>query len=485
MSQGDPFRELHAPKPSFGEACVNSARTGLTVGLAGALVIGLFTAAIRAAGDGPLELQGIFYRSAIWALVLFAGAFGLALLAHSRDLLDRTFRAAAFCATFFGLGMVLVFFAALVQQCGKYFESTPALVEERNALLKERAADAQAIINREMKDIDRQMNDELKIASTDAERTQIRKDYEEIKAMKKKDLAITLKEYVTAADRDVRQDTSSTALLGHFLRAGPSSEPQDAGIWPALLGSIWLALITLLIAVPLGVGAAVYLEEYRSSGILARIIQININNLAGVPSVVFGILGAFVFVELFFKNLEGELYTPYFLQLILGEHRADRLVHAVFGERIAARNVLGGGMTLALLTLPIIIVSSQEAIRAVPVSIRHGALALGATHWQVVWHHVLPQARPGILTGTILAMSRAMGEAAPLVLFGALLFVGQEPSLFSRFTILPMQIFGWAGRPEDAWRHNAAMASIVLMIALLALNGLAIYLRYRGQRQLQ
>jgi phosphate transport system permease protein len=160
---------------------------------------------------------------------------------------------------------------------------------------------------------------------------------------------------------------------------------------------------------------------------------------------------------------------------------------------IAARNALGGGLTLGLLTLPVIIVSAQEAIRAVPSSIRHGAYALGATKWQVIWGLVLPLARPGILTGTILSVSRAIGEAAPLVLFGALLFVNQDPSLFSRFTVLPMHIFGWADRPAitmegqavDIWRYNAALASVVLLVVLVLLNAAAILLRNRAQRKMQ
>jgi phosphate transport system permease protein len=159
------------------------------------------------------------------------------------------------------------------------------------------------------------------------------------------------------------------------------------------------------------------------------------------------------------------------------------------GAAVAARNVLGGGLTLGLLTLPVVIVAAQEAIRAVPVTVRHGAYALGATRWQVIWHHVLPLARPGILTGTILALARAVGEAAPLVLFGALLFVNEDPGLFSRFTILPMQIFGWADLPAviegdervEIWRYNAAMASLLLLTVLLALNAVAIVLRSRTQ----
>jgi phosphate transport system permease protein len=186
--------------------------------------------------------------------------------------------------------------------------------------------------------------------------------------------------------------------------------------------------------------------------------------------VVYGILGAFVFVELIFKPLENH-----------------------YPDTFAARNVMGGGLTLGLLTLPVVIVSAQEAIRAVPSSLRHGAYALGATHWQTIWGVVLPMARPGILTGTILSLSRAIGEAAPLVLFGALLFVNQDPSLFSRFTVLPMQIFGWADQPAitidgesiDIWRYNAALASVVLLVLLLTMNGLAIYLRNRAQKRMR
>jgi phosphate transport system permease protein len=309
-----------------------------------------------------------------------------------------------------------------------------------------------------MAQIDREMADELKGAANEAEKAQIRKDYEEIKSRKRADLEVTMQELIQAEER-IRKDTSAPALLAHFFTAGPSSEPQEAGILPALLGSLYLVAITLAIAVPLGLGAAIYLEEYRQSSWLAHIIQVNINNLAGVPSVMYGILGAFVFVELIFKPMES--------------------------PAIAARNVLGGGLTLALLTLPLIIVSAQEAIRAVPVSLRHASLALGATRLQTIWRVVLPSASPGILTGVILAMSRALGEAAPLVMFGALLFVNHNPSLFSRFTVLPMQIFGWSDRPAEIWLRNAGLASTILVLTLLALNGTAIYLRQRWQRNIK
>jgi phosphate transport system permease protein len=298
------------------------------------------------------------------------------------------------------------------------------------------------------------MQQELRSAEDDAVRASIRKDFEGFKQKELAALKQTTEEMLHAG-RDIRLDTSPPALLGHFLTSGPSSEPEDAGIQPALLGSLLLALITIVFALPIGVGAAIYLEEYRYSNALAGIIQLNINNLAGVPSVMYGILGAFVFVELIFKPMES--------------------------ETIAARNALGGGLTLALLTLPIIVVSAQEAIRAVPSSLRHGSLALGATQWQTIWRVVLPSAIPGILTGVILALCRAIGEAAPLVMFGALLFVNHNPTLFSRFTVLPMQIFGWSDRPQVAWHYNAALASAILVGVLLLLNGTAIYLRHRAQ----
>lgn len=372
-----------------------------------------------------------------------------------RRFIDRAFRYVGFAATFFGLGMLLLFLIGLAADGVKYIRETPRLVEQTNQEKLARAADAKKFMADALADLDRQEKEHLAQAATEEKKQEVRalfKDY--IRPNKTKDLEQTFREYEADA-ANIRTDTSSWGVLLHFLTAGPSSQPEDAGILPALLGSIYLGVITVCIAVPLGVGTALYLEEYSQRNWLAKVIQININNLAGVPSVVYGILGAFVFVELIFKPMES--------------------------PTIAARNVLGGGMTLALLTLPVVIVSAQEAIRAVPVSIRHGAYALGATKWQTIWSLVLPCSLPGVMTGTILAMARAMGEAAPLVLFGALLFVNQEPTLFSRFTVMPMQIFGWADRPDPQWQANAAMASIFLLLAILALNGAAIWLRQRSQ----
>lgn len=373
--------------------------------------------------------------------------------------LARIFPATALCATLFGLFMLVVFFWRIGTDVAYWFQTMPALVEQRNEVLAEKAAEArklESLIAREMLEIDEEMAQELRAAGTAKEKDEIRKDYAKIRARRTSDKRATAQELLRD-ESDIRPHPSPVDLLGYFLTHSPSNEPQDVGIMPALLGSIYLGLITLLFAVPLGVGAAIYLEEYRASSWLAHVIQVNINNLAGVPSVMFGILGAFVFVEFIFKPLES--------------------------PTIAARNVLGGGLTLALLTLPVIIIASQEALRTVPSSLRHAAYALGATRWQVVQKVVLPSSLPGILTGIILALSRALGEAAPLVLFGALLFVNHNPTLFSRFTVLPMQIFGWADRPADVWRYNAALASAVLIVLLLGLNAIAIYLRQRAQKK--
>ena len=251
-----------------------------------------------------------------------------------------------------------------------------------------------------------------------------------------------------------------------FIARPQTSEPLTAGVRTALLGSLWTILFTILLAFPIGVGAAIYLEEYASDNWLNRIIQTNINNLAGVPSIIYGILGLAIFV----RTLE---------PLTSG---------AVFGlvdpTTANGRTVLSGGLTLGLLVLPIIIINAQEAIRAVPRSLRNASYGVGATKWQTVWSHVLPNAMPGILTGTILAISRAVGETAPLVVVGASTAISFDPSSpFSKFTTLPMQIYQWTARPQDEFRSLAAAAILVLLIMLLSLNASAILLRNRFSRR--
>jgi len=229
-----------------------------------------------------------------------------------------------------------------------------------------------------------------------------------------------------------------------FLTEFPSRNPEAAGIKSAIVGSLWMMGLTTLISVPLGVAAAIYLEEYAAQGWFLRIIQINISNLAGIPSVIYGILGLGLFVRL--MALE--------------------------------RSLIAGALTMSLLILPIIVISTQEALRAVPQGIRESAYALGATRWQVIYSHLLPMAAPGIFTGVILALSRAIGETAPLIMIGALTFIAFLPqSVMDPFTVLPIQIFNWTARPQDEFRSLAAAAIIVLMIFLLGMNLSAIMLR--------
>lgn len=235
-----------------------------------------------------------------------------------------------------------------------------------------------------------------------------------------------------------------------FLTGFPSRRPERAGIYGALIGSVYVISVASVTSFLLGVGAAVYLEEYATRGWFVKAVQINISNLAGVPSVVYGLLG----LEIFARTLG------------LGD------------------SVLAGGFTMGLLILPIVIIASEEALRAVPPSIREGAFALGASRWQTIWHLVLPQAFPSILTGVILAISRAIGEAAPLIVLGALAFVPFAPDgLLSQFTVLPIQIFSWISRPQAEFHEVAAAAIMVLLVVLLSMNAIAVLLRLKFQKK--
>lgn len=244
---------------------------------------------------------------------------------------------------------------------------------------------------------------------------------------------------------DVFKDGLGRLLTPGFLTENPSRFTDRGGIRPAIFGSVLLGLLVMLIAVPIGVGAALYLEEYAPKAWWTDIIAINIANLAGVPSIVYGLLGLGVF---------------YYL---LG-----------FGPSLVT-----GSLTLSLLSLPIIIVTAREAIRAVPNSLREASYGLGTTKWQTVWNHVLPYAVPGILTGVILAVSRAIGDAASLLVIGAVSFLTFNPGLFQRFMALPIQIYSYITRPEPGFANAAAATIIVLLFVVLVLNGVAIYLRNR------
>ncbi len=238
-------------------------------------------------------------------------------------------------------------------------------------------------------------------------------------------------------------------LSWQFLTSPPSRFPAVAGIYPQLLGSLYVMLVTAALTLPMGIAAALYLEEYGGGGRMARIIEVNIANLAGVPSVIYGLLGLGLFVR--WMNL--------------------------------GPSVLAGAATLALLVLPVVILSTREALRTVPMSAREGSYALGATKWQTIWHQVLPSSLPGIFTGLILAMSRAIGETAPLVTIGALTYIPFAPTgLDSRFTVLPIQIYNWVSRPQAPFLENAAAGIIVLLFLLLTMNSVAVVLRDRFQK---
>jgi phosphate transport system permease protein len=245
-------------------------------------------------------------------------------------------------------------------------------------------------------------------------------------------------------------NNGSERLSWDFITSFPSRKPGLAGILPGLLGSLYLMIATALIALPLGVGAAIYLEEYSKRSRLARLIELNIANLAGVPSIVYGLLG----LDLFVRTLG-------------------------FG-----RSLLAGACTLALLVLPMVVMVSREALRTVPAHLREASYALGATRWETTRQIVLPMAYPGILTGAILSLSRAIGETAPLVVIGALTYITFVPDgIDAPFTALPIQIFNWVSRPQHGFIVNAAAGIVVLLLTMLVLNGGAIYLRNRLQRK--
>jgi phosphate transport system permease protein len=268
--------------------------------------------------------------------------------------------------------------------------------------------------------------------------------------------------YVQEKYPDARLEFRSW-LTPRFLTSPMSSRAEFAGVRTALFGSMWLVAIAIAFALPVGVGAAIYLQEYARKNFINTIIQMNINNLAGVPSIVYGMLGLAIFVRAM------EAFTS----------------GAMFGiTDTNGRTIMSAGLTMGILVLPLVIINAQEAIKAVPDSIRQAAYGVGATKWQTVWSHVLPNALPGILTGSILAMSRAVGETAPLIIVGASTFISIDPSgPFSKFTALPIQIYQWTARPQGEFHAIAAAAIIVLLALLLTLNATAILLRNRFQQR--
>lgn len=338
-----------------------------------------------------------------------------------------------------------------------------------------------------------------------------------------------------------------------LLSSGPEPDPSAAGIYPAMMGTLWVCGICVLITVPIGIATAILLEEYQPKKTIARylynIIQLNITNLAGVPSVVYGMLGMTAFVSMFhaFESNNGspafEVGVTYYDQFFTEGERAvlvpvdsadappavltattealdsqmqpvqplvfkpedgyppeDQLAYAIASDsepgRISkkapyylslplGRGVLTGALTLMLVVLPVVIISTQEALRAVPSSLRAGALGLGATHWQVIWNVTLPASLPGIMTGSILALSRAIGETAPILIIAGIVYITRAPqNLMDDFTVMPLQVYNWIQRPQTEFHALAAGAIIVLLVILLSFNALAVYIRQRLQKPL-
>ncbi|MFZ2542475.1 MAG: phosphate ABC transporter permease PstA [Gallionella sp.] len=250
-----------------------------------------------------------------------------------------------------------------------------------------------------------------------------------------------------------------------FFSSFPSRRAEHAGILSAWVGTMLVMLVTALVAIPMGIAAAIYLEEYAPSNLLTAVIEINVSNLAGVPSIIYGLLALGLFVY----------------QLDLGQ------------------SILTAGLTLALLILPVVIVATRESLRTIPREIREAAYALGATRWQMIYDHVLPYSKGGILTGVIIGMARAIGETAPIITIGALTFIAFLPPppitseapyvsfewMFSPFTVLPIQMFNWVSRPEEAFLINAAAAGVVIIVMTLAMNAVAIFLRYRIRKNIK
>lgn len=252
-----------------------------------------------------------------------------------------------------------------------------------------------------------------------------------------------------------------------FLTAPQSSRPMSAGVMTAIKGTLLTIFITILVSFPVGIAAAIWLEEYANDNTLNRIIRVNIYNLAGVPSIIYGMLGLAVFVRGMESFTSGAMFGV-----------------STGGEVANGRTIMSAGLTLALLILPVIIINAQEAIRAIPGSLRQSSLAVGATKWQTIAHHILPASFDRILTGAVLAISRAIGETAPLVVIGASTFLTRDPdSVFSKFTTLPIQIYQWTSRPQAEFRHLAAAAILVLLVLMLSLNAFAIITRNKLRKQ--
>lgn len=369
---------------------------------------------------------------------------------------ERRFQAYCIGALLMAVAFLVLFFADMISQGYMAFVQTEIQVEasyneeSRDFALLAVEEDVAPLVSRAwFRSLPRRLeNDPSLMGTTRSEWVTAKSDIDQFR---KGNIDSLPPNTMAVYERLESEDRISYAFNTNFFTHGDSKLPENSGLWSAFVGSFYVMLIVLLISFPIGVMTAIYLEEFAPDNRFTQGIEININNLAAVPSILFGLLGLGIFINFF---------------------------------GVPRSSALAGGLTLSLMTLPVIIISTRAALRAVPRNIRHGALAVGASRWQTVRDHVLPVSLPGILTGTIIGIAQAMGETAPLIIVGMIAYIPEAPdSITSAATVLPAQIFTWAGMPERAYVERTAAGILVLLGLLISLNAAAVYLRHRFERR--
>ena len=369
---------------------------------------------------------------------------------------EKRFKAYCIGALLLAMAFLVLFFTDMIRQGYMAFVQTEIQVEatydERSVDFAKRAVDedvAPLVSRAWFRSLPRRVEHQPALMGTT--RTEWVTAKADIDQYRKGNIDTLPAETLAVYERLEREGRIGYGFNTNFFTNGDSKIPENSGLWSAFVGSFYVMLIVLTISFPIGVMTAIYLEEFAPDNRFTQAIEININNLAAVPSILFGLLGLGIFINFF---------------------------------GVPRSSALAGGLTLSLMTLPIIIISTRAALRAVPQNIRHGALAVGASRWQTVRDHVLPVSLPGILTGTIIGVAQAMGETAPLIIVGMIAYIPDAPdSITSAATVLPAQIFTWAGMPERAYVERTAAGILVLLGLLISLNAFAVYLRHRFERR--
>ncbi|MES1944247.1 phosphate ABC transporter permease [Salinisphaera sp. PC39] len=369
---------------------------------------------------------------------------------------EKRFKAYCIGALLLAMAFLVLFFTDMIRQGHMAFVQTEIQVEaaynERSVDFAKRAVDedvAPLVSRAWFRSLPRRVEHRPELMGTT--RTEWVTAKADIDQYRKGNVDTLPPETLAVYERLDREGRVGYGFNTNFFTNGDSKIPENSGLWSAFVGSFYVMLIVLTISFPIGVMTAIYLEEFAPDNRFTQAIEININNLAAVPSILFGLLGLGIFINFF---------------------------------GVPRSSALAGGLTLSLMTLPIIIISTRAALRAVPQNIRHGALAVGASRWQTVRDHVLPVSLPGILTGTIIGVAQAMGETAPLIIVGMIAYIPDAPdSITSAATVLPAQIFTWAGMPERAYVERTAAGILVLLGLLISLNAFAVYLRHRFERR--